>query len=53
MKTLFSREFANTRHMLNPQRGYVNAVSTDLRATFERIRAAQQPQQKKGVRRVK
>lgn len=38
MKELFSREYT-ARHLLNPQRKYVNEVSTDVAATFARIRA--------------
>jgi hypothetical protein len=50
-RQLHSKEYAGKRHLMNPQWGYVTAIHTDLRATFERIRAEQQ--QPKRVRRVK
>jgi|GEM_PF-6217029 len=41
MKPLRSIEYAATRCLLNPARPYVNAVNTDIRATFARVRAEQ------------
>lgn len=45
MKTMTSNEYPAT-HLMNPARQYVRADHTDIRATFERIRAEQAAQAK-------
>lgn len=37
MRTLTSKEYAPTRHLLNPQREYVKSDKTDIRETFRRV----------------
>lgn len=39
---LISKEYAGKNHILNPQRHYVKSEHTDIRQTFERIRAEQE-----------
>lgn len=52
LRKLVSREYPSA-HLANPARRYVNAASTDIRATFARIRAEQAATQKSNVRRIK
>ena len=37
-RPLRSKEYQHTNHLMNPQRVYVDAASTDIAATFQRLR---------------
>ena len=50
LRKLISTEFPKS-HLANPARPYVNAASTDIRKTFERVRA--ELAQTSNVRRIK
>lgn len=54
MKPLISKQYPAS-HLMNPARPYIKSAATDIRATFERVRAAQQPAPPvpKKMRRVK
>lgn len=41
MKSPVSKEYAGSKHILNPERKYVASFATDVRATIARIRAEQ------------
>lgn len=52
MRPLTSKQYTGNQ-ILNPTRRYVPAAATDLRETFARIRAEQQAQPSRNVRRIK
>lgn len=50
---LYSKEYAGSRNIMNPQREYIPAAKTNIAETFKRIQAEMQRQPAKRVRRVK
>lgn len=52
MKNLYSKKYPST-HILNPAKPYVHSSATDIRKTFERVRAENPQSQKAKIRRVR
>lgn len=50
VKHLRSNEYEYSRSILNPRREYINAVRTDIRQTFARVRAEMARQQRVELR---